>query len=99
MQQDAEINIIERVYYFTSSQDRYETDSSNYLWIFLLSILHKILSNILLSPLCPYIGEIIGDHQCGLQRNRSTINQIFSFVSTGGSNGSTVREYISSSWP
>jgi hypothetical protein len=25
----------------------------------------------------PYIDEIIGDHQCGIQRNRSTIDHIF----------------------
>jgi hypothetical protein len=35
------------------------------------------LSNILLSRLSPYIDEIIGDHQCGFQRNRSATDQIF----------------------
>jgi hypothetical protein len=35
------------------------------------------LSNILLSRLIPYIDEIIGVHQCGFQRNRSTADQIF----------------------
>jgi hypothetical protein len=54
-----------------------KTDSSNYHGISLLSISYKILSNILLSRLSPYIDEIIGDHQCGFQRNRSTIGQIF----------------------
>jgi hypothetical protein len=29
------------------------------------------------SPLSPYIDEVIGDHQCGFPRNRSTIDQIF----------------------
>jgi hypothetical protein len=38
---------------------------------------HKMLSNILLSRLGPYIDEIIGDHQCGFRRNRSTTDQIF----------------------
>jgi sorting nexin-29 len=33
--------------------------------------------NILLSRLIPYIVEIIGDHQCGFRRNRSTTDQIF----------------------
>jgi hypothetical protein len=33
--------------------------------------------NILLSRLVPYIDEIIGDHQCGFRRNRSTTDQIF----------------------
>jgi hypothetical protein len=49
----------------------------NYRGISLLSISYKILSNILLSRLGPYLNEIIGDHQCGFQRNRSTTNQIF----------------------
>ena len=38
---------------------------------------YKVLSNILLSRLIPYAKEIIGDHQCGFQRNRSTIDHIF----------------------
>ena len=38
---------------------------------------YKILSNILLSRLIPYAEEIIGDHQCGFRRNRSTTDQIF----------------------
>jgi len=38
---------------------------------------YKILSNILFSRLIPYAKEIIGDHQCGLRRNRSTIEHIF----------------------
>ena len=38
---------------------------------------YKILSNILLSRLTPYAKEIIGDHQCGFRRNRSTIDHIF----------------------
>jgi len=33
---------------------------------------YKILSNILLPRLIPYAKEIIGDHQCGFQNNRST---------------------------
>jgi hypothetical protein len=33
--------------------------------------------NILLTRLTPYAVEIIGDHQCGIQRNRSTTDQIF----------------------
>jgi len=38
---------------------------------------YKILSSILLSRLIPYAKEIIGDHQCGLRRNRSTSDHIF----------------------
>jgi hypothetical protein len=29
------------------------------------------------SVLSPYVDEIIGDHQCGFRRNRSTTDQIF----------------------
>jgi hypothetical protein len=42
-----------------------KTGCSNYQGISLLSALYKILSNILLSRLIPYVDEIIGDHQCG----------------------------------
>jgi hypothetical protein len=49
-----------------------KTDCSNYGGISLLSTSYKILSNILLSRLSPYIDEIIGNHQCGIRRNRST---------------------------
>jgi len=28
--------------------------------------------------LTSYVGDIIGEHQCGFQRNRSTIDQILS---------------------
>jgi hypothetical protein len=54
-----------------------KTDSSNYRGISLLSASYKILSNILLSRLTPYVDEIIGDRQCGFRRNRSTNDQIF----------------------
>jgi hypothetical protein len=43
----------------------------------LLSTSYIILSNILLYRLIPYADEIIGDHQCGFRRNRSTTDQIF----------------------
>jgi hypothetical protein len=54
-----------------------KTDSNNYRGISLLSTSYKILSNILLSWLSPYIDEIIGNNQCGFGRNRSTNDQIF----------------------
>jgi hypothetical protein len=54
-----------------------QDSNSNYLGISLLSTSYKMLSNILLSRLSPYIGEIIGDHQCGFRRNSSNTNQIF----------------------
>jgi len=42
-----------------------------------LSTTYKILSNILLSRLTPYAEDIIGNHQCGFQLNRSTTDHIF----------------------
>jgi len=54
-----------------------ETDCNNYRGISLLPTTYKILSNILLSRLIPYAKEIIGDHQCGFRRNRSSIDNIF----------------------
>ena len=54
-----------------------KTDSNNYRDISLLPTTYKISSNILLSRLIPYAKEIIGDHQCGFRRNRSTIDRIF----------------------
>ncbi|PNF20106.1 hypothetical protein B7P43_G04793 [Cryptotermes secundus] len=54
-----------------------KTDCSNYRGISLLSTSYKNLSNILLSRLSPYVDEIIGDHQCGFRRNKSTTEQIF----------------------
>jgi hypothetical protein len=52
-------------------------DSNNYHGMSLLSTSYKMLLNVFLSRLIPYIDEIIGDHQCGLQHNRSTTDQIF----------------------
>jgi hypothetical protein len=49
------------------------TDCNNYHGISLLST----STNILLSRLRPYIDEIIGDHQCGFLRNRSTTDKNF----------------------
>jgi len=54
-----------------------KTDCNNYRGISLLPTTYKILSNILLSRLIPYAKEIIGDHQCGFRRNRSTIDHLF----------------------
>jgi len=53
-----------------------KTDCINYSGISLLPATYKILSNILLSKLTPYAEEIIGDHQCGFRRNRSTTDHI-----------------------
>ena len=54
-----------------------KTDCNNYRGISLLLTTYKILSNILLSSLIPYAEEVIGDHQCGFRRNRSTTDHIF----------------------
>jgi len=47
----------------------HKIDSSNYRGISLLPSTYKILSNILLTRLTPYIDKIIVDHQCGFQCN------------------------------
>ena len=54
-----------------------KTDCNNYRGISLLPTTYKILSNTLLTRLTPYAKKIIGDHQCGFRRNRSTIDHIF----------------------
>jgi hypothetical protein len=53
------------------------TVCNNYQGISVLSTAYKILSNILLARLTPYVNEIIGDHQCGFHHNRSTMDQTF----------------------
>jgi hypothetical protein len=50
---------------------------SVYLFISLLSITYRILSNILLSRLIPYAEEVTGEHQYGFRCNRSAIDHIF----------------------
>jgi hypothetical protein len=72
-----------------------KTDCNNYRGISLLSTSYNMLSNILLSLLSPYIDEIIGDHQCGFRRNRSTTDQIFWIRQILEKSGSTVRQHIS----
>jgi hypothetical protein len=72
-----------------------KTDCNNYRGTSLLSTSYNILSNILLSRLSPYVDEIIGNHQCGFRRNRSTTDQIFCIRQILGKSGSTVRQYIS----
>jgi hypothetical protein len=73
-----------------------KTDCINCRHISLLSTSYKLLSNTLLSRFSPYIDEIIGDHQCGFQCNRSATDQIFSIHQIlKKKNGSTMRQYIS----
>jgi hypothetical protein len=64
------------VYYCTSSKKGGKTDYNNYHGISLLSTSYKMLSNILVPRLGPYMDEIIGAHQCGFRRNRSTTDQL-----------------------
>ena len=54
-----------------------KTDCSNYRGLSLLPTTYKILRKMLLSRLTPYAEEIIGGHQCGFRRNRSTTDRIF----------------------
>jgi sorting nexin-29 len=53
-----------------------KTDCSNYRGISLLPTKYTILSHILLSRLTSSAVEIIGDHQYGFGRKRSTIAHI-----------------------
>ena len=49
---------------------RDKTDCNNYRGISLMPTTYKILSNILLSRLIPYVKEIIEDHQCGFRKQQ-----------------------------
>ena len=71
-----------------------KTDCNNYRGISLSPTTYKILSNILLSRLIPYAKEIIGDHQCGFRRNRSTIDH--TFAKCLRKNRNTMMKFISS---
>ena len=72
-----------------------ETDFSNYRGISVLPNMYKILFKILLSGLTPYIQrKLLGDHQCGFQRNRSTADRIFWLRRILENNGNTVKQYI-----
>jgi sorting nexin-29 len=68
---------VERVNCHTIHKKGDKTECSNYQGIPLLPTSYKIVSNILPSRLILYADEIIGDHQCGFRRNRSTTDQIF----------------------
>jgi hypothetical protein len=54
-----------------------KTDCNYYRVISLLLTAYKILSNILLARLTPYVNEVTGDNHFGFRRNRSTTEQIF----------------------
>jgi hypothetical protein len=59
-----------------------KTNCNNYQGISLLPTAYKILSNILLARLTPYVNEIIGDYQCGFCHNRSTTDQFLHLEDT-----------------
>ncbi|KAJ4441755.1 hypothetical protein ANN_11613 [Periplaneta americana] len=61
-----------------------KTNCGNFRGISLLLTSYKMLSNILLRRLTPYVYEIIGDHQCGFRRNGTTIDQIFLYSTDNG---------------
>jgi hypothetical protein len=44
-------------------------DCNNYRGISLLSASYKIVFNVILTKLSPYVQEITGDHPCGFRRN------------------------------
>ena len=73
-----------------------KTKCNNYRGISVLPATYKILSNILLSRLIPYAEEIMGNHQCGFRRNRSTTDQIFCIRQILEKNGNAMRQCISS---
>jgi hypothetical protein len=67
---------VEGIYYYTNFKEGDKTDCNNYRRISFLSTAYKILSDILLARLTPYVNEIIGDHRCGFRRIRfSTVGR------------------------
>ena len=68
---------MEEVDHFNYIYEGEKTYCSNYRGISILPTTYKILSNILPSRLTPYAREIIGDHQCGFGRYRSTTDHLF----------------------
>jgi hypothetical protein len=72
-----------------------KTDCSIYRGIPLSSTTYKILSNILLSTLTTYAKEIVGDHQCGFRRNRSTTDHTSRIRQIIQKNRNTMRQCIS----
>jgi hypothetical protein len=69
-----------------------KTDGNNYRGISLLPTMYKMLPNILLSRLTPYAEKIIGDHQLGFRRNRSTTDHIFCIRQILEKNGNTIKQ-------
>jgi hypothetical protein len=69
------------------------TDCKYNQGISMLSTAYKILSNILLARLMPYVSEITGDNQCGFNHNLILI-RFSTFTRLSRKNGSTVEQCI-----
>jgi len=68
---------VEGISYCTCLWKGDETECTNHRGICLLPTACKILSIICILGLALYVGKIIGYHQCGFLRNRSTTEQMF----------------------
>jgi hypothetical protein len=68
--------------------------TNNYRGISLLSPTYKILSNILMASLTPYVNEVIGDHQYGFRRNRLLTMRFSTFGRYYRKNGSIMGRCI-----
>jgi hypothetical protein len=68
-----------------------KTDCSDYTGISHLPNTYKIVSNIQLSKLISYTEEFTGDHQCGFQCNRSTVDHILCIRQILEKNGKSVK--------
>jgi hypothetical protein len=60
---------------------------NNYRVVTLLCTTYKILANILYAKLIPYAENVTGEYQGGLQRGRSTVDQMF-----------TIRQILENCW-
>jgi hypothetical protein len=69
-----------------------KTDCNNYRGISLLSNSNKILWNILLSSLSPYMDETVGDYQFGFHVTDQLPIRFSAFVRYWRKNGSTMMQ-------
>jgi hypothetical protein len=83
---------VEWVYFCSNLQKHDKIAYNNYCGISLLPNSYRILSNILISNLSPYLDESIGQHQGWFHRSRSSTDQFYN-----SSNESTMRQRISCS--
>jgi hypothetical protein len=72
-----------------------KTDCNNYSGILLLSTSYKMLLNILLSRLGPYINEIVRIISVCFDVTDQLLNRFSAFVRYWRKNGSTMRQSIS----